>query len=260
MTGSIDGVRAKIARARHHLDEVEHHCIALLGAYEGATQTDYDHDEGEYVVSMRTVPAVPLDLPLALGDALHNLRSALDHLAGALITHAGGTPTPNTYFPICKVKPTAGHRGGNGSGLPNTQPSFSNDVRKVLHELQPYRRRLPTHHPLAVLHELNIRDKHRDLLVAVVGAYEALLMGPVFVDVTHFDAGPYEVGQEVLRYRWEQFRGLREAKPQVHVVKVVLLEPDMPPAQVESSPADFVRLTALRYIQHEVMPRLAPFC
>ena len=38
---------------------------------------------------------------LILGDLLHNLRSALDHLAWQLVVDGGGTPSQDTNFPVC---------------------------------------------------------------------------------------------------------------------------------------------------------------
>ena len=56
---------------------------------------------GETLLSLsRWCRNCPLSLPLLLGDVIHNLRSTLDHLAGALVSAAGGTPDRTTSFPI----------------------------------------------------------------------------------------------------------------------------------------------------------------
>jgi len=45
---------------------------------------------------------LPFDALAAAGDIVHNLRSALDHLAFQLVLAGGHTPTTETAFPVGK--------------------------------------------------------------------------------------------------------------------------------------------------------------
>lgn len=97
----------------------------------------------------------PLDLALRVGEVVHQIRSALDHLANRLVRAAGHQPTRRTSFPN-HIRPprkaVAIHPGVDPKAL------------SVIDQVQPYHRRHePDHHPLAVLNELWNIDKHRNL-------------------------------------------------------------------------------------------------
>lgn len=93
-------------------------------------------------------------LALFIGDALHNLRSALDHLACACVIARGGTPD-RTQFPIL-LKET-GFEGKLREDLGKAGPVAIDLVRA----LSP----TPTGNSmLAALHQLDVADKHRLIL------------------------------------------------------------------------------------------------
>lgn len=64
---------------------------------------EIDSDRKHLILKLPT--AEPLDpvLPLIIGDCIHNLRSALDHLVFqlALLNKAGTESASKTAFPIC---------------------------------------------------------------------------------------------------------------------------------------------------------------
>jgi hypothetical protein len=116
----------------------------------------------KYVVRMRVFeqPTDPL-LPLLIGDCVHNLRQALDHLAYALavIVH-GCDPPPNsetTEFPILH-----GDRHQFDSELSKKigpKKRVPRDLYAELEALQPYNG--PQNALLSILHDLDRLDKHR---------------------------------------------------------------------------------------------------
>lgn len=90
------------------------------------------------------------------GDVVHNLRSALDHLAWRLVVEGSGEPpekkAKRIYFPIYK------HCN-----------KFSDDLairwmtakhRNSIKPLQPFTQPDPDEHPLAILQDLSNQDKH----------------------------------------------------------------------------------------------------
>lgn len=68
------------------------------------------------------------------GEVLHNLRSALDHLADALVRANGGTPTEYTAFPISTTGLT---RTGNPKNI-NVDGGVSPQALALIQCLQPY--------------------------------------------------------------------------------------------------------------------------
>jgi len=102
----LAGVRAKIERAKQHVLNVDGAARAFLDSNpcEGGTKRDPDTRRVLHYL-VRVKPA-PVPLRLIVGDALHNLRSALDHLAWQLVEAGGGTPTRYTAYPIMETNTT----------------------------------------------------------------------------------------------------------------------------------------------------------
>lgn len=94
-------------------------------------------------------------ISLMIGDAVHNLRSSLDHLAVALVRDAGAVPTKSTYFPISdspdKFVATA----------PGQVKGISDTDKKIIKGLKPY---LGGEDRFWGLHRMDITDKH-DLIL-----------------------------------------------------------------------------------------------
>src|ERR1700675_2396602 len=104
MRATLTGVRDKIKRANHHFSELK----ATIDRW--GTAKDKDNlfvvqyqPEGKHVVLRhgKVAPNDP-DWALNVGDIVHNLRSALDHLVCQLAILDGNDVSccDQTYFPI----------------------------------------------------------------------------------------------------------------------------------------------------------------
>lgn len=160
-----DGVQLKLDRARIHLADLKGGSEAYCKRNRLRIQERGDETGPlEYVVT--DVAPVPLGLGLALGDALHNARSALDHLAARLVEHEGG-PGDEAYFPIAspgvKFDERTGEPVGWGKRIRDALPSALR-ARSAIRGLRCF----PSgNDALVALHALDIADKHRILLPVV---------------------------------------------------------------------------------------------
>src|SRR5713101_8077680 len=81
--------RRKMRRARKHLDEME----SVLGVYgnrhpcEPIRDREAARDPREWVYRAHLMNQPTDDLDLILGDFIHNVRAALDHIAVSLVPH-----------------------------------------------------------------------------------------------------------------------------------------------------------------------------
>ena len=97
-----------------------------------------------------------IELGLLIGDCVHNMRAAIDHVAWSLATaHSGeDLDDKDTLFPIA-LDPSkfrnARHRIAR----------MSPRARALVRWLQPFRRPEPERVALAALHALDIVDKHK---------------------------------------------------------------------------------------------------
>jgi hypothetical protein len=163
----LDGPRHKLGRAEADLDGLEAEIARFLrrDTYE-FTQT-FDPATGRCTLYFVMKHQPPLGWSVAIGEIVHNLRSALDHLACQLFLASGGTDCekPRTAFPI--------HPNGSDSSfrrwLRKNLPGLGREMVAELRDLQPYKRKDPQRDPLAILNRLSNEDKHR-LLVPTFAA------------------------------------------------------------------------------------------
>ena len=159
---------AKLERAKAHINALRAE-IEKAGAPDPELiplRREYDAKEGTVVTRLDRVIQIRDNWPLLVGDAVHDLRCALDHMMWQLATvYFGRQPTPTEakqiqYPEVRKLKDITGHRL-----LKYVQPA---DIER-LKSFQPYRRlRKGELHPLPKLIRLSNVDKHRRLHLLVV--------------------------------------------------------------------------------------------
>jgi hypothetical protein len=160
MSAALDGVRVKIDRAETHLETVLAEVTRVVGPNAYRIVKAQQNDRTEYVYRVEGLQTVRTDLSAIVGDCLHNLRSALDHIADGVIRRAGLDPTRRTMFPIQISEPTGGLHI-------NPAPGPGSVAMAVVESVQPYAAGSGGAHPLLFLDELNRVDKHRELLFAL---------------------------------------------------------------------------------------------
>lgn len=169
---SVDlrGVRAKINRAQQHLDNINAALRIQLGTEMNArvpTNLDIDYQRKHMIVRFAAdEPVEPINpsLPLMVGDCIHNLRSALDHLVFRLaLRHGSGAKAAEkTFFPIYLTKSRFDERVENF-----VKPFISAAALAEIEKCQPYRAYdVPAEADIWILSQLDIIDKHRLLVVA----------------------------------------------------------------------------------------------
>jgi len=172
---SFNGCWAKVNRAKQHRDALEEYIketfsikanLPTLGA-------KFDTESGEHIVYINRVPDLGpfLDnVALFVGDVVHNLRCALDHLAFQLaLYHQGGSLTPqqerDVQFPTFNSEEK--FRKKRDRYLKYIAPEH----RTIIEGLQPYHGLAGRPdswsgtyiHQLALLGGLSNKDKHRML-------------------------------------------------------------------------------------------------
>jgi hypothetical protein len=155
----LTGARAKIERAKKHICDLDGERSTFLNLNPYRATPEYYPEYNATAYYLDNFAPVPEAIPLIAGDAAHNLRSALDHLACALIKRVGNEPTAHTYFPVCE----------------SSQKYKSESARKVegisladkeaIDLIKPYG---GGNDSLWGLHRLDIIDKHKLLITPVV--------------------------------------------------------------------------------------------
>ena len=160
MTDALLGALARISRADEHLASLNQAMDEWVDHLTSQTSSEANPDRTEFKIfaGLSTVPDV-VRWALLIGDCVHNLRSALDH---AVYECSGPTPPFNCEFPIFLDR-TALDRPerDKGSYLFKIRGITNENVRSIIEAAQPFSRGDGPEHPLWVLHQLDIQDKHR---------------------------------------------------------------------------------------------------
>ena len=182
MAHPLTGVELKLARANDHLEVLRDEIDSFLGTadaekpYGSVLQKDDETGKRRLCASVHRRP--PPQISILIGDCLHNLRSALDHLAWKL----GGDPPPNeksSEFPIFWDRSLFRKNPSGRSGYDKIAGAEER-AQAIIEDVQPFNRADdPKLDPLWMLHELSTEDKHRLPVVtglAVEGGVEAQLI------------------------------------------------------------------------------------
>lgn len=157
----LGGVLAKYNRSVQIFDELR----AEIGAYLNDPQADdfsrgeFDRDTWEWIERF-TGPQPPLRWGVLLGDCVHNLRSALDHLICQVALLDGGTmeECKKSQFPIASKSESQYERMAERC-LPTC---FTDKHRAMVREPQPFCSRTGAEkNPLSALANFSNTDKHR---------------------------------------------------------------------------------------------------
>lgn len=169
MSLKIRGVRMKLIRAEEHLGTLRAEFASYIESkpYQIVREPDRDPPTLDpptmVTIRLKQWTAPTARWSVIIGDIVHNLRSAIDHLAWQLVKANNGTPRteqPRTQFPILLDRLT---ERGNVRAI-EIAGGISPAATALVEALQPYNRvDDPTMHPLAILNELSNRDKHRQL-------------------------------------------------------------------------------------------------
>jgi hypothetical protein len=157
MSDAFQPLMAKILRAKKHIKDLSDDLDAFSNSYrDDLVRFEDDQETRERSYYVTSVPDIPMEITTIVGDILHNLRSALDHLAWQLVLNARNEPNEHTYFPIAD--------NAEKYFKLNSRNNIKPEDRDAIDALEPYRE--GKNDILWRLHRLNIIDKHRMLITA----------------------------------------------------------------------------------------------
>lgn len=161
-THPLDTARGKLARGAQHGRHLVQHCEAYRRANPFRFRVEWDAASNRHLVFLEGRKP-PLYLGLILGEVVHDLRSALDHMAWQLAIQHSGRETitqpsvaSRIQFPISRTEDAfKGHAALH---------HFSNEAITAIDPFQPYHNRpADPVNPLLVIQRLSNTDKHQVL-------------------------------------------------------------------------------------------------
>jgi hypothetical protein len=162
----LSGTWRKICRAENHFRDINTAVKAALTPKDPTNNiAPYEFQEDRKHLIVRSPKPEPISesLPLAIGDCVHNLRSALDHLAFQLAVVNGKAAEAETKiaFPIYLTDAEFWNFSKK-----RVAPFIDAEALTEIENLQPYKTGNGGEGNLLwVLHQLDIIDKHRLIVV-----------------------------------------------------------------------------------------------
>jgi hypothetical protein len=210
----LSSSRAKLNHAKRHIDRLRSEIPKQSSAKgEGLRlRRQFEPAEGAVVFCLDEVIEIKDDWPFLFGNAINNLRSALDYLAWQLaIRYHKGKEPPETLWPSIQFPITA------TQSMWDNSRSIKNMIgvhRAKVKKFQPFKlakadRSKGAVHWLALLREFSNADKHREVqFVYCVPAVLNRLSQPIYVDCVPTAVSPFRwglpdarnLGDEVFRF------------------------------------------------------------
>jgi len=183
-------VRLKIERADKHIDDLQMTVRTFFGSNPYKVTTKRDPETRKMIYYLASVQPVPAVMSLIVGDVLHSLRDALDHLAQQLyLVGTGGRNgyRDKTYF---LISPSA---KDFKSGLFRVVEGMRQDAIDAIRAIEPYHGGKGA--DLWPFHRLNNIDKHR-LIVTVLSRFHGVGIAPVLTSTPNISAEFRELMRE----------------------------------------------------------------
>jgi hypothetical protein len=96
----FDGPKLKVRRAEYHISDLHTRIDTFLARDPYRIVLEDDPETGKPAWFVRITEDLSDDIPLVIGDAVHNLRSALDLLACDLVRLIPGKSDQGVAFPF----------------------------------------------------------------------------------------------------------------------------------------------------------------
>ncbi|MEI6666085.1 MAG: hypothetical protein WCL53_08030 [Chloroflexota bacterium] len=207
MSDRLRAAQAKVNRTHGQFEELASEIAAFCETRPYRMTFVPDIETGDQIVSVELAPITKaIEWGVRIGEIVHNLRSALEHVVWQAIEANGNIPSPGiTGFPLCTSQ--------SEFDSPRTKRMIngvSDEVRTLIYEFQPLHQTQkegdPKAHILYVLNELWNIDKHRLLhvcsTIANVSVDDVRSEGRIRIEnLVIREAGRIDRKAEIARYR-----------------------------------------------------------
>ena len=182
------GALLKLQRAETHIREVDFLVYHFLRRhnYRISQKADFQNGQFGFEVALNEMP--PVEISPVLGDAIHNLRSALDVCVTANAASHGGDKE-SSYFPFAK------HGGKDIELMIRKRAGEAGDeAMQICREAKPYP---GGNDALWGLHKADIADKHQTIIVtAAFASFQVKFVPPSPRRPISIEAPIYYLGLE----------------------------------------------------------------
>jgi len=154
------GPRLKIERAKQHIGDLHARLCALSTTDYHRLSVERDPNTGDHLLAFEITQPLPDDVALIVGDAIHNLKSALDFAINDVVFEKTGKRSRHTKFPVYDSRSDLVVALNGGT----IRPASETIANLLLDGIKPYK---GGNDAIWAIHDLNIQDKHALLLPVI---------------------------------------------------------------------------------------------
>lgn len=173
----MDSAKLKVERAKKHIRDLDIVKRKFLETDPYKITSQHQPEMAQLVHYVGKSEPVLADIALIAGDAIHNLRSSLDHLISQLFRANKLRLSKRTGYPVCESREKYVSEGVRK--IKRLRP----EIREVIDASEPYPGGKGEY--LWAIHDLDIEDKHR-----------------LFIEMWYFVD---RVGRTISPERWQEF-------------------------------------------------------
>ena len=163
MVKQLVGIREKIDRANQCIVNLDGEIKAFFSESPYPFIPHYDDKLFDEAVNYHLGRPVPLRFSILAGEIAHHLRSCLDHLVWQLSALPEDAKERKLLlFPVFEIDPA---KENKVSFYERKVKGLSEGAEKFVRGFQPYMIPPARENPLFILNEMDIMDKHRELVI-----------------------------------------------------------------------------------------------
>lgn len=151
MSGDIDSAIAKIKRAEAQIEELADRVERYSRSCVCEIVSTIDEERDEEIWRFQPVGSIPSEIPVVIGEVLHNLRSPLDNIVCAVARMHKGNDS-DTYFPFGE------DAAAFEKALAGKTKKLPQVACNMIRDAMPYG---GGNELLWLVHHMNVSDKHR---------------------------------------------------------------------------------------------------
>jgi hypothetical protein len=161
-THSFAGIAEKLNRAEENIFNLNSEIERFFNEGDYPAIPENDRETLLEAIEYHRNRAIPPRFSVLAGEIIHHLRSCFDHI----VWHFSTGPKQNNMpvdFPVFTLAPVNKKELVRFEG--KVQMITNMQVRALIERLQPYKSSDPLDDPLFIIHNFDIVDKHRELLL-----------------------------------------------------------------------------------------------
>jgi hypothetical protein len=209
--GAVGAIRSKLSRAYQNFEILDDESRRYMHEGVYAVVSNPQPDPTQHIFTLQVNEPIPMRWGILFGEAIHHLRSALDHVVFQLTLDMKGASAEGTGFPIITDPNDWARMSKRASEYSRTSGMYGirelgPEVIAYVERLQPYPDRHPEDNVLLALHKIWNQDKHQTVQPwGYLVSSEVTIVSPVVGNwkVVHNPAVLHD-GAEVFRIAFDQ--------------------------------------------------------